>query len=86
MKVKDAREMTLETFKSAMTDELLKRLAAMRLTPEHAHYILSDMLSDLEIEDDEVLGDMSEVVEKIIIDYTEELMLREFNRYELDWE
>lgn len=83
---KCAQEMSFDDFKEAITSEMLNELTKMDISYNKAYRIFQDILRESDRKDTEDIGTMESIVKNIILDYTDELLAKEFSKYDPDWE
>ncbi len=83
---KDAQNMSIDDFKGALTSEMLNSLSEMNVSYNRAYSIFKDILSESDSGEFDDIGSMETMVKNIILDYTDELLAKEFSRYDSDWE
>jgi len=83
---KYAQNMSFEEFERSITPEMLNELAKMNISYNRAYSIFKDILRESELGEDDDMGEMDTIVRNIMLDYTDELLAGEFNKYNSDWE
>lgn len=83
---KCAQEMSFDDFKEAITSEMLNELTKMDISYNKAYRIFQDILKESDRKETEDIGTMDSIVKNIILDYTDELLAKEFSKYDSDWE
>lgn len=83
---KDAQNMSFDDFKGALTSEMLNSLSEMNVSYNRAYSIFKDILSESDSGEFDDIGSMETMVKNIILDYMDELLAKEFSRYDSDWE
>ena len=86
MKKKEAQELCLEDFASAISHEMLNELAKMNISYNRAYSIFKDMLEESQLDESDDMGTMDSIVRNIILDYTDEVLADEYCKYETNWE
>jgi len=83
---KYAQEMCFDDFKDAISPKMLYELAKMNISYNKAYRIFLDILGESDVNEDQDIGTMDSMVRNIILDYSDELLANEFNKYESKWE
>jgi hypothetical protein len=83
---KHAKEMSFDDFKNAITQEMLLKLNTMNISYNRAYSIFQDILIESTVSDEDDIGSIDTIIKNIMIDYTEELLAGEFDKYHGDWE
>lgn len=86
MKKRIAKEMDFEEFKNKITLEMSNELANKNISYNKAYAIFQDLLRESSHNDDSDIGTMESIVQNIILDYMDELLAMEYDKYETDWE
>jgi hypothetical protein len=86
MNKKEAQELCLEDFASAISPEMLNELAKMNISYNRAYSIFKDMLEESQLAENDDMGTMDSIVRNIILDYTDEVLADEYCKYETNWE
>ncbi len=83
---KCAQEMSFEDFTSSISAEMLNELTKMNISYNRAYSIFQDILTESQLGENDDMGNMDSIVRNIIIDYTDEMLVDEFCKYETNWE
>lgn len=83
---KDAQKMSFDDFNGALTPEMSHDLSEMNISYNRAYSIFKDILTESNLDELDDIGTMETMVKNIILDYTDELLAKEFSKYDSDWE
>jgi len=81
-----AKEMSFDDFKNNVTSEMLNELTKMNISYNRAYSIFQEIINESALKDEDEFGSMDTIIKNIIIDYSEELLAGEFDKYHGDWE
>lgn len=83
---KHAKNISFDDFKNEITQEMLCELTKMNISYNRAYSIFLDILKESEAGDVDDIGNMESIIRNIIIEYTDEILANEFDKYDSDWE